>query len=172
MGWKGMVRVSGNGTALPGGQGTAPRPPGGRHPLALRGEARCSRVTATGGGSSPVLAGTKHHTARGIKVPPMGTGAVLGGHAHVVLEPKTFHHLPDSRWVWSGLLPTVRTQHPFPGSHPPTPPTLLPQTALLLPLPPAIMGTVARGVDPQSLERKAISDCRTGTELSNAPGTN
>lgn len=79
-------------------------------------------VTATGGGSSPVLAQTKHHTAWGIKAPPMGTGAVLGGHTHVVLEPKTLHHLLHSRWVWPGLLPTVRTQHPFPGSQPPTPP--------------------------------------------------
>lgn len=39
-----------------------------------------------------VLAETKHHTARGIKAPPMGAGAVLGGHTHVVQQ-------KSSRWA-------------------------------------------------------------------------
>ena len=46
-----------------------------------------------GAASSPILTWTKHSTAWGVEASPMGAGAVLGGHAHVVLESKTLHCL-------------------------------------------------------------------------------
>lgn len=41
----------------------------------------------TGGGRVlPILTWKNHSTAWGIKAPPVGTGAVLGRHAYIVLE--------------------------------------------------------------------------------------
>lgn len=61
--------------------------------------------TIGGVGVLPVLTRTKHHAARGIKAPPMGTGAVLGGHTHVVLESKTIIF-----WIPGGSGPTRSPQ--------------------------------------------------------------
>ena len=122
---------------MPAGRGVS-EAHGGQHPLPLRRDRGVLGVLGTLQGEvvSPVLTWTNHSTAWGVEASPVGRGAVLGGHTHVVLKPKTLHHLPVSSLACS--LPTCPPPSDLSahlaGALPQTPRTLLPNISLF-PLP-------------------------------------
>lgn len=96
----------------------------------------------------------KAQTAQGVKAPPVGTGTVLAGYTHVVLQPKTLHHL-----LASGLTSTPSQSSAAPFQGPPSNVTSFPTPTPGIPHH-QLQGVWGGAWAPNFWEKNTISKCR------------